>query len=202
MSANVAAAPSDVLLASYDAVPYGGGALGATRPDYLAATAKLRGLDAPDAARCRVLDLGCATGGNLMAMALVFPESRFVGVDLSPRQIASGRANARQVGLDNVQFETMSITDVGDTLGSFDYIISHGVYSWVPEEVQTALLEVIAENLVPNGIAYSFTIGRSSTRPIVCSARVRFWRRSRISYRSLRRYTPRSSGRRSRRSAP
>ena len=154
MCAQVAAPTTDVLLASYDAVPYGGGAIVATRPDYLAANARLRGLDAPDAARCRVLDLGCATGGNLMAMALAFPESEFVGVDLSPKQIATARDTARALGLTNVRFEAASISDIGDALGIFDYVISHGVYSWVPRPVQRALLEVIAATLAPNGIAY------------------------------------------------
>jgi len=154
MCAQVAAASTDVLLASYDAVPYGGGAIVATRPDYLAANARLRGLDAPDAARCRLLDLGCATGGNLMAMALAFPESEFVGVDLSPKQIATARDTARAVGLTNVRFEAVSITEIGDTLGAFDYIVSHGVYSWIPAAVQRALLEVVARKLTPNGVAY------------------------------------------------
>lgn len=154
MGAQVAAPTTDALLASYDAVPYGGGAIVATRPDYLAANARLRGLEAPDASRCRVLDVGCATGGNLMAMALAFPESEFIGVDLSPKQIATARDTARAVGLTNVRFEAASITEIGDGLGTFDYVVSHGVYSWVPQPVQRALLGVIARTLTPNGIAY------------------------------------------------
>ena len=154
MSAQVAAPTTDVLLASYDAVPYGGGAIVATRPDYLAANARLRGLDTPDASHCRVLDVGCATGGNLMAMALAFPESDFVGIDLSPKQIATARDTARAVGLTNVRFEAVSITDVDDSMGRFDYVVSHGVYSWVPQPVQRALLAVIGRTLAPNGVAY------------------------------------------------
>jgi SAM-dependent methyltransferase len=154
MCAHVAESASDVLLASYDAVPYGGGAIAGTRPDYLAAAARLRGLTAPDVQRCRVLDLGCATGGNLLSMALSLPESTFVGIDLSPRQIASARNAAKTLGVSNVQFEAMSITDVDESFGTFDYIVSHGVYSWVPPRVQTALLRVCGRNLAPNGLAY------------------------------------------------
>lgn len=154
MTTRAVASPSDILLASYDAVPYGGGAIAGTRPDYLAATARLRGVAAPDVQRCRVLDLGCATGGNLLAMALAFPESTFVGVDLSPRQIAAARSAAREIGVDNVRFESMSISDIDDSFGTFDYIVSHGVYSWVPPEVQQTLLAVCAENLAADGIAY------------------------------------------------
>jgi methyltransferase-like protein/SAM-dependent methyltransferase len=154
MTPHVADSPSGALLASYDAVPYGGGAISATRPDFLAAVARLRGLRAPDVRRCRVLDLGCATGGNLLAMALALPESTFVGVDLSPRQIESARAAARTIGVENVRFEAMSIADIDETFGTFDYIISHGVYSWVPREIQDAILTVCARNLAPDGIAY------------------------------------------------
>ena len=154
MTTRAVASSSDLLLASYDAVPYGGGAIAGTRPDCLAATAKLRGLEAPDVHRCRVLDLGCATGGNLLAMALAFPDSQFFGVDLSPRQIAAATSTAREIGVDNVHFEAMSIADVGQSFGTFDYIVSHGVYSWVPPEIQRALLAVCAANLAPQGIAY------------------------------------------------
>lgn len=154
MCAQAAASPTDLLLASYDAVPYGGGAIAGTRPDYLAAAAMLRGLDTTDASRSRVLDLGCATGGNLLAMALALPRSSFVGVDLSPRQIAAARTTAEIIGVENVRFEAMSIADIDDSLGTFDYIVSHGVYSWVPADVQTALLHVCSRNLAPNGVAY------------------------------------------------
>lgn len=154
MCAQAVTSPSDLLLASYDAVPYGGGAIAGTRPDHLAAAARLRGLDTPDARRCRVLDLGCATGGNVLAMALAFPESSFIGVDLSPRQIAAARIAAREIGLENVQFEAVSIADVDHSFGTFDYIVSHGVYSWVPADIRTALLGVCANNLAADGIAY------------------------------------------------
>ena len=142
------------LLASYEALPYQGEAIPPTHPDSIAAMVRLRGLHAPDVTRCRVLDLGCATGGNLVSMAVTLPESSFVGVDLSPRQIETARDAAAALGLANVRFETLSIADIGPTFGTFDYIVSHGVYSWVPADVQRALLGVCARHLAPNGIAY------------------------------------------------
>lgn len=154
MCAQVVASQSDVLLASYDALPYGGGAISGTRPDHLAAMAGLHGISTPDVSRCRVLDIGCAMGGNVLAMAVAMPESTFVGIDLSPRQVESARAAARSLGVENVRFEAMSVTDVGERLGRFDFIVCHGVYSWVPGEVQRAILEECARNLTPNGIAY------------------------------------------------
>src|SRR5690242_12916038 len=154
MCAHAATSPSDVLLASYDALPYGGGAHAVTRPDYIAAMARLHGLATPDVRHARILDIGCAMGGNLLAMAVAMPESTFVGIDLSPRQIDSARGAAYSLGLDNVRFEAMSVLDVGEDLGRFDYIVCHGVYSWVPPAVQSAILDVCARNLDPDGLAY------------------------------------------------
>jgi len=145
---------TSLLLASYEALPYQGHAIPPTHPDSLASAARLRGIDTPDVTSCRVLDLGCATGENIISMALSLPGSSFVGVDLSPRQIDAARETARLLGLDNVHFEAMSIADIDDRFGAFDYIVSHGVYSWVPSDVQSALLGVCARNLAPDGIAY------------------------------------------------
>ena len=48
---------------------------------------KLFGLNTAAPTQCRVLELGCAAGLNLIAMAALLPESTFVGIDLSPVQI-------------------------------------------------------------------------------------------------------------------
>lgn len=145
---------SNLLRASYEAVPYEGTAVAATHPDVLATAARLRGMSPPDVERCRLLELGCSTGGNIAAMALTIPNASFVGIDLSPRQIDSARATAHKLGLTNVRFEPLSITDVHEDFGTFDYIVSHGVYSWVPPDVRNALLRVCARHLAPNGLAY------------------------------------------------
>jgi SAM-dependent methyltransferase len=139
---------------SYDELPYGDNCFPDTHPDYLATVGRLFGIDSPDVRTCRVLELGCAGGGNLIPMALEFPEGRFVGVDLSARQIESARSTADRLGLENVELRAMSIIDVDDRFGSFDYIVCHGVYSWVPEAVRDKILEVCSARLAPNGIAY------------------------------------------------
>lgn len=139
---------------SYDAVPYSVNAFPQTRPDRLAAIAALFGLDAPPPRRCRVLELACASGGNLIPLALANRDSAFVGIDLSQRQIEDGREVVRQLGLENVELKQMSILDVDDDLGTYDYVLAHGVYSWVPPEVQDKILEICRQNLSPNGVAY------------------------------------------------
>ena len=139
---------------SYDAVPYSVCSFPQTRPDRLAATATLLGMNPPSPDRCRVLELGCASGGNLIPLALAHPNSEFVGIDLSPRQIKQGQDVARELGLSNLKLQAMSILDWGADSEQFDYILTHGVYSWVPPQVQERILQISARQLSPQGVAY------------------------------------------------
>jgi cyclopropane fatty-acyl-phospholipid synthase-like methyltransferase/methyltransferase-like protein len=142
------------LAASYDALPYEGKPQPPTHPDNLATVATLYGLTPPPVERCRVLEIGCADGANLVPMAATMPQAEFVGIDLSPRQIADARTMADALGLRNIRLETRSVTDVDDSFGGFDYVICHGVYSWVPPDVQHKILDVCRRNLTPGGVAY------------------------------------------------
>jgi methyltransferase-like protein/cyclopropane fatty-acyl-phospholipid synthase-like methyltransferase len=145
---------SDPLLTSYEEVPYESKPIPGSHPDGLATMAILHGLEPPPVECCRVLELGCAAGGNLLPMALTLPEGRFVGIDLSPRQIADGQAMIDTLGVRNLVLQPLSILDVPDDLSTFDYILCHGVYSWVPREVQDKILAVCKRHLAPNGVAY------------------------------------------------
>jgi methyltransferase-like protein/SAM-dependent methyltransferase len=139
---------------SYDEIPYSSTPFYYTHPDNLAALATLHGMGPAPAERCRVLELGCGRGGNLIPMAQALPGSRFVGVDLSRGQIADGRSVVEALGLTNIRLLPLSILEVGEDFGVFDYVICHGVYSWVPAEVQDRILTVCGRNLAPHGVAY------------------------------------------------
>ena len=139
---------------TYDEVPYASNPFHYSHPDTLATAAILHGLAPAPVSRCRVLELGCAAGGNLLPMAQALPDSRFVGIDLSVRQIAEGQALLEAVGIGNAELKTMSILDVGEDFGQFDYIICHGVFSWVPADVQDKILDICKKNLAPSGVAY------------------------------------------------
>src|SRR5438128_8466150 len=145
---------SDALRRSYDAVPYPDKPRPATHPDHLAALARLVGLSPAPARRCRVLELGCAAGANLWPMAQYLPESEFVGVDFSPVQIENGLRVVADAGLTNLTLRAASILDVDGSWGTFDYVLCHGVFSWVPREVQAAILSICARQLAPQGVAY------------------------------------------------
>src|SRR5512145_2790817 len=116
----------------YDAVAYPGHPYPQTHPDHLATLARLHGMTPAPANRCRVLDLGCGDGANLIPMALTLPESRFLGVDLAQAPIRRGQELIAQLGLSNIRLEAMDLMDFSPEDGSFDYIIAHGLYSWVP----------------------------------------------------------------------
>lgn len=139
---------------SYDELPYEDSVISTTHIDRLATIATLLGLSAPPVERCRVLELGCAGGGNLLAMAMTLPGGRFVGIDLSERQIADGQKVVSAIGIPHVELHAKSILDITDDFGQFDYIICHGVYSWVPQAVQQKILDICRRHLTPNGLAY------------------------------------------------
>jgi SAM-dependent methyltransferase/methyltransferase-like protein len=139
---------------SYDALPYESQFNPLSHPDRLASMAALYGVNAPPIETCRVLELGCGVGGNAIGIAQSLPRARIVGIDLSPRQVEAGQAVARKLDLKNISLSAMSITDVDDAFGRFDYIICHGVYSWVPDPVQRKILDIGAQLLEPSGVLF------------------------------------------------
>ena len=141
-------------LNSYDQVPYESRAFAQTHPDRLATIATLFGLRPPPVATSRVLELGCAGGGNLIPMAFHIPGGTFVGVDFSLREVQEARHMISALSLDNIRVEHASIMDLSMDWGEFDYILCHGVYSWVEPEVQDKILEIAGTQLAPNGVAY------------------------------------------------
>jgi methyltransferase-like protein/SAM-dependent methyltransferase len=141
-------------MTAYDEVPYPSFSHVQSHPDAIATLAGLLGLDPAPITGCRVLELGCAGGGNLIPMALSLPGSAFLGLDYSARQIADGTAAVEALGLTNIALRQMDIRAVGPELGEFDYIVAHGIYSWVPAEVRDRLLAVCRQNLAPGGLAY------------------------------------------------
>ncbi len=139
---------------SYDVVPYTSYPYARTHPDRLATIGRLFGMEPAAVSRCRVLELGCASGGNLIPMAEQLPRSEMVGIDLGGRQIEEGQAAIEALGLTNVELRHGDILEIDDSWGSFDYVICHGVFSWVPRPVQDKILRICAERLSPHGIAY------------------------------------------------
>ncbi len=144
---------SDELAERYEAVPYQHGAIAETHPARLGAIGRLHGLATAPPDRCRVLELGCGECLNLLPLAERLPSSAFVGVDFSPSAIARGEALRVAGGLGNVRLLCADLRN-WEPEGEFDYIIAHGLYSWVPPEVRERLLSLCARFLAPGGLAY------------------------------------------------
>lgn len=144
----------NLLQRRYEKCPYESRAISYTHPSRTSALAKLLGLSTPAVQTARVLDLGCASGGNIIPMAAGFPDARFVGIDFAAQEIEQGNALIRELGLTNIELRLLDIRQVSRELGEFDYILAHGVFSWTPPDVREKLLQVCNENLSPNGLAY------------------------------------------------
>jgi len=136
----------------YDAVPYPTYPRIETHPDRLASVAALAGMRAAAVTRCRVLEIGCGDGGNLIPMAYFLPESEFLGIDLAGRAIAQGREFVRELKLKNIDLREADFRTL--VAGEFDYIVAHGLYSWLPPDVRDRLIALGAERLAPEGVAY------------------------------------------------
>lgn len=141
-------------MADYEDILYDNHPFALTHPDHLHTLGALFGMSPTPIERCRVLELGCGLGGNLVPLAALFPDSEFVGVDLSTAQIAAATADAKAMGLSNLRFRAMDILEVTPEWGQFDYILCHGVFSWVPEAVQDRILAICRVHLAPQGLAY------------------------------------------------
>ncbi|MGB3918116.1 MAG: class I SAM-dependent methyltransferase, partial [Thiothrix litoralis] len=139
----------------YDELTYETNPFPETHPGNLAALGRLFGIQTTSPQQCRVLELGSATGGNLIPMAWHLPQSEFVGVELSAAQVDIGQRIVSTLELPNIRLEVGDILELDAArIGQFDYIIAHGVYSWVPPLVREKILQLTRDCLTPHGLAY------------------------------------------------
>lgn len=138
----------------YDAIPYDAVPHPVTTPDSLATMATFLGLDPPSVERASVLEVGSSDGSNLIPMAAALPSARFVGCDLSTRATAAGRRMIDALRLANIQLVEEDLSALSPAHGKFDYIVAHGIYSWVPPPVRDALFALAQDRLAPNGVMF------------------------------------------------
>jgi SAM-dependent methyltransferase len=136
----------------YDLLPYPSMPITHTQPAHLAALARLFGIAAPAIERARVLELGCAAGGNIIPLAARFPLASFTGIDLSHRHIADGRKRIAALAIENVRLQQGDLTTLDLAGAQFDYVICHGVFSWVPKLAQDAIFRLCRDILAPDGV--------------------------------------------------
>lgn len=140
-------------MTDYDIIEYPHRPFGQLQPDRLAVLGAMFGMTPPDPARCRVLELGCGSGGSLVPLAALHPASSFFGIDLAHTPVEQGRRRIDALGLANLRLEQRDVMAFPPEAGEFDYIIAHGLFSWVPEPVRERILHLCHRHLAPQGIA-------------------------------------------------
>lgn len=125
-----------------------------TQPSLLSALAQLCGLAAPAVPGARVLELGCAGGGNLIPLAARYPAAEFLGIDLLPAHVAQAQARIAALGLRNVRVVQGDLAERQPLQEHYDYVLCHGVYSWAGPAAQAGIWALLQQHLSPNGVAY------------------------------------------------
>lgn len=138
---------------AYDEVDYPYAVRLSTHPALLGALSQLMGRVPAPFRACRVLEIGAGDGVNLASMGAAATGSQFVGLDLSERAVAKGKALIAEARLDNVRLDRVDLREFEAPAQSFDYIIAHGVYAWVPEPVREAIMALCGRLLSPRGVA-------------------------------------------------
>jgi SAM-dependent methyltransferase len=139
---------------SYDELRYNNLPILQTHPGRLWVLAKLAGLEPAPVETCRVLELGTSEAANIIGMALTLPDAQFIGVDLAREPLARGQRVIDDLGLRNVRLLRMNLLEIDESLGTFDYILTHGIYGWTPPEVSAKVLEIAQRCLTRDGIAF------------------------------------------------
>jgi|GEM_PF-1469132 len=101
------------------------------------------------------LEFGCGNGYNTNLLAACYPSAQFIANDFVPSHIQTARRLAERAGLGNVRFLEKSFKDLlGEQLPEFDYIVMHGIYTWVGEENRQIIRDIVAKHLKPGGLLY------------------------------------------------
>ena len=121
---------------------------------FLESYARLLGLSPAPASTARILEIGSSYGGNLISQALFYPKSTFTGIEIVPTQVSVGKTYIDQLSITNLDLLEGDVNESHHHLGTYDYIIAHGFYSWVDEETKDNFLRLCKEHLAENGILY------------------------------------------------
>lgn len=126
------------------------------QPLWLTTLTRFLGSAPPDLARpYSYCELGCGVGINLLVAAATNPQGQFVGVDFNERHLAIAREAAESAGLTNIRFIQADFTQfVRDNNLYFDFIVCHGVWSWISPVQQQAILQLVQTFLKPRGLFY------------------------------------------------
>jgi len=140
----------------YDITVYPSYPVRASHPERLFTNSRLFGLQAAPPQFAWVLEIGCATGGNIIPLAYRYPEAHFVGFDYSAKQIEIAKRQVSDLGLRNIELyvENIDAFSPRHRGRKFDYILCHGVFSWVKTSLQDQIFDLCVKNLAEEGVAF------------------------------------------------
>jgi len=105
---------------------------------------------APIAAGDHVLDIGCGAGvDSLLAARAAGPSGKVMGADLTAEMIGRAIANQKIAGVENASFIVGRVQDLSGLDGTFDVVISNGVFNLIPEKEEA--LAAVFRLLKPGG---------------------------------------------------
>ncbi len=143
-------------------------------PGWISAAAMLLGHRPPDIARpFRWAELGCGHGLSASIFAAALPHGAFHGFDFNPSHVENARRLAASAGLTNAHFHEQSFEDMAEApegkFPQFDFIVAHGIWSWVSAATRLQMATAIRRYLAPGGlvyISYNALAGWASLLPV------------------------------------
>ncbi|WP_051906495.1 class I SAM-dependent methyltransferase [Methylomarinum vadi] len=116
--------------------------------------AGLNGMNPPDNLQnFDYCELGCGKGVTLNLLADANPDSHFIGIDFNESHIQAARQQAEDCDIKNVRYFPYSFDQLDQKdLPEFDYIVLHGVYSWISPELRGHIVNFIRRKLKPGGV--------------------------------------------------
>lgn len=139
---------------SYEEIPYVSGTYSFTHPRWTGTLARTLGVQSANPAVSRILEIGCGDGSNILPIAGDYPLAHLEGFDLSESAIEKGLDLINKCNLSNIKLFKGDINEESVVTGKFDYIIAHGVLSWISDSTRAKLFKLISDHLSPAGIAF------------------------------------------------
>ncbi|MBL1210761.1 class I SAM-dependent methyltransferase [Geminocystis sp. GBBB08] len=100
-------------------------------------------------------ELGCGRGYTTNLLASAYPHAQFYANDFNPNHILEAKTLASSATNQNVHFFDDSFTKfIHQDLPQFDFIVLHGIYSWITPENRQAIVKFIDQKLTVGGLVY------------------------------------------------
>jgi SAM-dependent methyltransferase len=130
-----------------------------TMPVWMTSVLTALGRRSPDLTRPYTwLELGCGSGLSTVVAAATNPLGRFIGIDINAEAIGQARALAQSADILNANFHCLDFDQAfvaaEDQIPRCDFLVVHGVYSWISPDSRAAVQEIVSHKLKSGGVLY------------------------------------------------